>query len=437
MIAATWGLKFNKEFPHRAYYVAQCCGGIIEGWQKLAIYRTGRWQATAPVQANIPTYHFDEISAPFSSWDAIAKEYVAAGDDPTKLKAFWNLTLGLPFDVTGDAPDHELLMQRREDYKAETIPPGALLVTAFADVQMRGIYVEVVAWAPDQQSWTIFADYLDGATTEVDDGAFARLTELYQRRWPDAYGSAWPLDNIGIDSGYRTDVVYEWTRRHPGAWATKGVDGWAKVPLGTATDQDVDYRGRKMRGGAKLRAIGTWPLKSKFYTFVALQPIVHGSALIYPPGYCHFGRFLDENYFRQITSEYLEDEIYRGRSRKVWKLRNTRENHFLDCRIGGMALANAYFVSLSPADWAARAAERNVPPDLRTPDLFNPLSRVVAAPGAYQKEMSSADDISSDAMPAGEELPRPRTVLCWGFKTMHRRRRSIAPNAASMITGHG
>ena len=169
-----------------------------------------------------------------------------------------------------------------------------------------------------------------------------------------------------------------------------------------------------MRGGAKLSAVGTWPLKSKFYTFVALQPTVHGSALIYPPGYCHFGRFLDEGYFRQITSEYLEDEIYRGRSRKVWKLRNTRENHFLDCRIGGMALANAYFVSLSPADWAARAAERNVPPDLRTPDLFNPLSRVVAANGSSEEPFPAtspaADDVSSDATPADEKNSKIRTA---------------------------
>ena len=374
------GLKFKKTFPHQAHYVTPCCGSIIEGWQKLELYRAGQWIATKSGPGRFPTYHFDALASPFVPWEATAKEFVDAGDDPAKLKAFWNLYLGLPFDVTGDAPDHELLMQRREDYPEGRIPPGALLVTAFADIQMRGIYVEVVAWAPDQQSWTIFADYLDGATTEVNAGAFAELTKLYLRRWPDAYGNDWQLDEIGVDSGYRTDVVYEWTRNHPGATATKGVDGWAKVPLGLASDQDIDYRGRKMRRGAKLRQIGTWPLKSKFYTYAALTPIVAGSALIYPPGYCHFGRFLDENYFKQITSEFLEDEIYRGRTRKVWKPRAHRENHFLDTRIGNLALSNAWFVGLTADNWARRAKERGIPRDLQTPDLFNPLARAAASP---------------------------------------------------------
>ncbi len=315
---STWGLKFEKTFPHHAHYVPPCCGAVIEAWQKTAVYLTGRWQATAPGPGKFPSYHFDEISAPFSTWDQIANDYVAAGDDPTQLKAFWNLTLGLPYDIAGDAPDHERLFARREDYSAGTVPLGALLLTAFADVQMRGIYVEVVAWAPDQQSWTLFADYLDGATTDVDAGAFAELTKIYMREWPDGFGNRWRLDEIGVDSGYRTDVVYEWTRRHPGAKATKGIDGWAKVPLGTASDQDVDYRGRKIKGGAKLRLIGTWPLKSKFYTYAALQPIARGSTIIYPPGFCHFGQFLDENYFQQLTSEYLDEEKFRGRVRKVW-----------------------------------------------------------------------------------------------------------------------
>lgn len=367
----TYGLKFNKGYPYEPYYVAQCCGALIEAWQKTAVYRTGRWVATAPGPGKIPTYHFDALASPFVPWDEIAKAFVEAGEDPSKLKAFWNLYLGLPYDVTGDAPDFELLMQRREAYEPNCIPPGALLLTAAADVQMRGIYVEVVAWAPDQQSWTVYADYLDGATTDVDAGAFAELTKLYLREWPDAYGRRWRLDEFLIDSGYRTDVVYEWTRRHPGTKATKGIDGWSKVPLGAATDQDVDYRGRKFKGGAKLRLVGTWPLKSKFYTYAALTPIVQGSTLFHPPGYCHFGAFLDDNYFRQITSEYLAEETIRGRTQKKWKERS-RANHWLDCRVGNLAGSHAYFTSFRAEDWAERARERGLPDDLTAPDLFTP-----------------------------------------------------------------
>lgn len=369
---STCGLKFNKGFPFEAHYVTPCCGSIIEGWQKNAVYRTGQWVATAPGPGKFPSYHFDALSAPFVPWDAIGKDFTEAGDDPTKLKAFWNLFLGLPFKVRGDAPDHLTLMQRREDYRPSNVPAGALLLTAFADVQMRGIYVEVLAWAPDQQSWPIFAEYLDGPTVDVDQGAFAELTKVFQREWPDAFGGRWRIDELAIDSGYRTNEVYEWTRRHPGTRATKGVDGWSRPALGVASDQDVDYRGRKVRGGAKLRLMGTWPLKSKFYTYAALMPIAEGSAIVYPPGYCHFGNFLDENYFKQITSEYLEDDVYRGKPRKVWKISSGQENHFLDCRVGNLALAHAYFASFTIDDWAQRAKERGIPADMKAADLFTP-----------------------------------------------------------------
>ena len=121
------------------------------------------------------------------------------------------------------------------------------------------------------------------------------------------------------------------------------------MPLGIATDQDIDYRGRKIRGGAKLRAIGTWPLKSKFYTYPALTPIVEGSALNYPPGYCHFGRFLDENYFQADHFRVSWKRIsYRGRVRKVWNRARIAENHFLDTRVGNLALAHAYFTASPP-----------------------------------------------------------------------------------------
>jgi phage terminase large subunit GpA-like protein len=88
------------------------------------------------------------------------------------------------------------------------------------------------------------------------------------------------------------------------------------------------------------------------------MPIADGAGLTFPPGFCHFGRFLDENYFKQITSEYLEDGVFRGRKRKTWKQRPHRDNHFLDCRVGNIAGAHAYFTSFKADDWAARAKER-------------------------------------------------------------------------------
>ena len=246
LIRRSFGLKFNKSYPFTPHYVTPCCGRGHRELAEAAVYRTGRWQATAPGAGKNSRPIILTSSRRLSAWDAIAEQFVEAGDDPAKLKTFWNLTLGLPFDVAGEAPDHELLMARREDYPAELIPPGALLLTAFADVQMRGIYVEVVAWAADQQSWTIFADISTARQRTPTPARSPSSPKVYLREWPDTYGER-PLDEPSIDSGYRTDVVYEWTRRHRAPRRQKVLTVGVEVPLGIATDQESTIAAQDQR----------------------------------------------------------------------------------------------------------------------------------------------------------------------------------------------
>ncbi|MGO7565461.1 terminase gpA endonuclease subunit, partial [Rhizobium johnstonii] len=54
-------------------------------------------------------------------------------------KDYHNLVLALTYQMRGNAPDHVRLMERREDYESEVIPPGGLLFTAGADIQSHGI----------------------------------------------------------------------------------------------------------------------------------------------------------------------------------------------------------------------------------------------------------------------------------------------------------
>lgn len=388
-------LQVDIEHPHRSAYDCPHCHHFISDAERIPAIRAGHWEPTIAGPDRHPGFHIDAFISPMMGYGDIAEDSLRAKSEIAR-KDFSNLVLGLPYQFRGDAPDHMRLMERRGAYKPNFIPPGALLLCVGCDVQKRGIYAEVLAFAPDRQSWVVFVDYIDGATTDVTSGAFLGLTELYHRLWPDAYGNKWRPDEFGIDANYNTSAVFEWTRRHPGTKALQGRDGWGRPALSVATDQDVDYQGRKIRGGAKLRGVGTWPLKSTFYAYLAQQPIAEGSSLIYPPGFCHFHEELDENYFKQITAEYLGEETYRGRKRQRWIEHAGRENHFLDCRIYNMALAEAYFQSLTADDWANMAKERGIPADLRAADLFaqRPFapSHLKAAEGTTQDDAKSSQE---------------------------------------------
>jgi phage terminase large subunit GpA-like protein len=226
-----------------------------------------------------------------------------------------------------------------------------LLVIA-ADVQKRGIYYTATAFSGDRQAWIIEFDFLEGETFAHDAGAWLEFEKVFQRRWPTSNGTVIAPQELGIDAAFNTGAVYTWVRNHPGTKALRGLPGWGKPPLSVGTEQEIDYRGRRIRGGARLRGVGGWNLKMQFYSALNLTAQAEGSQLKFSPGYWHLGDWADEILVKQLTAEALID-VKRGRgTRKEWtQLRP--DNHALDCAILSLAMADPWW-RLSPEDWAKR-----------------------------------------------------------------------------------
>ncbi len=206
-------------------------------------------------------------------------------------KDYANLVLGRPYKFRGDAPDYVRLMERREEgLRQGHVPAKGLLLVAAADVQMRGIYVEVTAYAPDGQSWLVDAAYLDGETEAPDAQVFTDLLAFtVDRTFPDAFDGRRRIDALGIDAGYRSHVVYSFVRTnqriHPGSGldillALDGRHGWNLPAIGVPKLVDIDLEGRRTKQGCKLWPVGTWSLKSSLYTDLHKVGIRSGAAKI-------------------------------------------------------------------------------------------------------------------------------------------------------------
>ena len=378
----------DQEWPFRAWYSCPYCGSVVEESDRARMVRAGRWIATAPAPGRKPGFHFDALSSPFVPWSKIAERYVTAAGDPQRLKGFYNLTLGLPFEMKGDTPSHEILMLRREEgLKRGHIPPNGLILVGSADVQGAGIWYEILAVARTRQTWVVDAGFLDGSTESPDGEAFQQLKErILDRAWPDAWGRTRKLDALGVDSGFRAQQVYSWTRAvqrfNPltrGAHvvlALKGGDGWNRPAIGLPSDIDIDFAGKRVRNGAKVRTVGTFSLKAAFMTDLGKEGIKSGKSSD-PEGYCHFPDWIDESYFKQLTAEYLDDQMYRGRTKRVWKQRY-RDNHMLDARVYNLALlAYLGFDQLTADDWSELAKVRG--PAGEELELWSAASRAEAA----------------------------------------------------------
>jgi phage terminase large subunit GpA-like protein len=54
------------------------------------------------------------------------------------------------------------------------------------------------------------------------------------------------------------------------------------------------------------------------------------------PGYCHFPKTRDEDYFRQVTAESVVTSYVKGFPRRTWTLPSGQRNEALDCRVYAM-----------------------------------------------------------------------------------------------------
>lgn len=410
------GLRFNRHAPFEAHYVAQCCGAVIEHWQKNAMIDAGAFEAEYPDEGRYPSWHIDAMMSKLTTWDHLAGEYADAGDDPHKLKTFTNLWLGLAYEEKHDLADWKALMLRREPYAERIIPADCLFVFMGCDVQKRGLYVEMTGWTPDRRSYTLYAEYLPagtptspGDTVDPDDPCWKRLAELFETPLADSFGGKRRIDALGIDVRYNAPVVYDFVRRHHGAYALRTRDGWNVPPMAGMRVIDFDWRGKRMKRGASYWEVGSYNLKAMFHAYARREQTIDDGATTFPPGYCHFGDFLGEAYFRQMCSEYVG--VDQKTKRRVWK-ETGEPNHWFDARIMAMALAFGSVFDIrnrSENFWRDLAAERGVPSDLISKMLVG--SR--AASGS--KPEPSPPVAPSDPAPR-EDAPVVRPPAeNWGF----------------------
>lgn len=417
-------LIVDLKHPHRSVYEHECGHHISEAERVIAV-RGGQWVPTRDVP-NHAGFHYDAFVSLNMSYEAIAEDVIGAKSESNK-KSLFNLDYALPYRFRGDAPEWERLQARVEPHLVRGhVPPRGLLLVGFADVQMRGLWVEIVAYAPNGESWSVDALYVDGDTARSDGAVFEQLKrETLDRRFPDAFGGERRLDALGIDTGFRTHVVYDWVRRaqraHPDTGrevilATDGLDGWGRPALGQPKLRDIDLDGQKVKQGVKVWGLGTWPLKATVYSDLRVEIPEGGTIATAPDSYCHFGKWNDEIYFKQLTAEHLTDIKVRGIVRgRRWD--KTRENHFLDCRVGCRALAEYLGLgSMTPDQWAQLAQRRGLPPDMTAPTLFTP--RAVAAVVDTKDAQAAIDKRKAAEKAASTNTPqrapwRARTQGWW------------------------
>lgn len=394
-------LQVDAKHPHKSTMRCIKCTHHISEMERVPAVRSGHYRPTATGPDRHPGFHVDAFMSLMMSYEAIAEDklkYSAKGE--AGEKDYNNLICGLPHRMKGNAPDHQRLFERREDYPEGMIPAGGLILVAGADVQSYGIFCEVVAYGADRQSWNVMARFFPGDTLNPQTGAWADLSEFVETEFADTNGVLRRIDATAVDSGYRTNQVTEWCKRHANTYAIKGVPGRGKPAIGTPSKISVSKRGKRRKHGTKMIwPVGTWALKAELYGNLHKLGLSSGEACD-PPGFCHFHKGLDQEFFLQLTAEYFDVKLVKGKLFEEWRSRRP-DNHYLDCRVYAMAMAEHMGLSTNtPAQWAMLTARYGMSIEA---DLFSGEARKVSASQAPVGEPKAAEAPPSGNKPDNQE----------------------------------
>jgi phage terminase large subunit GpA-like protein len=311
---------------------------------------------------------------PNRTFAAIARKFLLAGRDRSKLQNFWNSELGEVFESgTTAVPDWKVLADRAEDYRGDPpvptdpvalaeqtprilatpptdlLPEGVLVLTAASDKQENPprLEYEIVGWGEDHESWGIEYGAIMCAGGDWA-AARAELNRRFDRIWrmplPDSELTL-PLTVAAEahDSGHLPDEVY----RHVADRHRSGKRAFAIKGSPEGYGQPLVERPRKSGvRKVELWMVGTVTGKAELYA--NLRNTEPGTT-----GYMHFPRHLrrgyDQEWFRQIRAERCEIRVIGGRQQMRFHKPSGARNEALDIRIYArvaLALLNPAFAKL-------------------------------------------------------------------------------------------
>lgn len=291
--------------------------------------------------------HISPLLSRFVPFFKIAAAYLVSLAEPTQasLQYFYNDCLGLPVpdDAEGELTSEQDLYKRRCAYAPEgadwLIPMPAVVITADADVQGNRIEVEVVAWGAGKQSWGVEYRTFHGDTSK--DAVWDQLHEWAQTvTFRHESGADLPIVRMGIDLGYRTDMVSKFVKRSRKYLAHKGSNtrGLPLVPRRPS---------RSRRYKVPFYELGVDTGKDTLMSWLTVtEP---------GPRCCHWHMGFDFEYFRMLCAERPKKEKNKktGKLETVWALREGFvRNEATDTRVGNMAvleILNPNFAKLAAA----------------------------------------------------------------------------------------
>lgn len=321
-----------------AYYECEHCGERIFDKHKMEMLRRGEWRAVNESQSKVRSisYHLSSIYSPWVTFGDVAYEFKNSKGTPATLMNFINSWLAEPWKSSKTKSTQNLEFTQ-SNYPCGVVPDKAVLLIASVDVQLDHFWWEVRAYAPGVKSYLI--DYGQASTWED-------LEEIIiNREYPSEYGESRQVMKAGIDSGFRTDEVYQFCSRFPEVCIpVKGSSNHSTM----AAPYTMTSLEKGVVGGLKLYVLNTDYWKDFIFARM-IRPADEDGTI-------HLYKDCPQEYSDHLRSEEKQEirNVKTGAVTVQWKpLTSHPVNHLLDTCTYNAAVADIAGVKylVEPADY--------------------------------------------------------------------------------------
>ena len=321
-----------------AYYECEHCGESIYDKHKMEMLRSGEWRAVNESQSKVRSvsYHLSSIYSPWVTFGDVAYEFKNSKGTPATLMNFINSWLAEPWKSSKTKSTQNMEFTQ-SNYPCGVVPDKAVLLIASVDVQLDHFWWEVRAYAPGVKSYLI--DYGQASTWED-------LEEIIiNREYPSEYGEPRQVMKAGIDSGFRTDEVYQFCSRFPEVCIpVKGSSNHSTM----AAPYTMTSLEKGVVGGLKLYVLNTDYWKDFIFARM-IRPAGEDGTI-------HLYKECPQEYSDHLRSEEKQEirNVKTGAVTVQWKpLTSHPVNHLLDTCTYNAAVADIAGVKylVEPADY--------------------------------------------------------------------------------------
>src|SRR4030095_2182195 len=314
-------VKWPEGKPEKAALECQKCSRLYNDKARVKMIRKGQWRATAPFKGKrgyilngLNTLlrakrgyksRLHQMAADFLDAKSRGKESIQVWTN-TFLAETWE-------DEVQEGPKPEIMYSKREDYEA--LPRNCVVLVAFGDVQLDRVEVGVIGAGAGEELWGVDYRVFKGNVEQWY--LWDEIDAFIQQKWKHESGAELAPVAAGFDTGHKSKIVLQYVKRcQPRrVFATKGV-GTSGVP----------WVQRSRKQPIFLLRVNT--AKEAIYSRANLEE--------FGPGYMHFNKRFDLEFFRQLFSEKVVTRFKFGNPYRTFEQHG--HNEALDIMVGCLGM---------------------------------------------------------------------------------------------------